>query len=120
MLSLAIHGAKSRIGHPNSWISFSDKGGHELSTNRSRKSRLMFDLPVYTDWLFYLFLFFLFANWTGSFSRVQQSGGIDTSTFSLISGSFDVFFGLVISWVMAGPFYFARRIYRRVRKNSEK
>jgi hypothetical protein len=84
-----------------------------------KKSRFMFDLPIYTDWLFYLFLFFLFANWTGSFSRVQESGGIDTSTFSLLSGSIDAVFGLIISWFMVAPFYWVRRLIRKTRKQTQ-
>lgn len=87
--------------------------------NKVKKSRLMFDLPIYTDWLFYLFLFFLFANWTGSFSRVQESGGIDTSTFSLLSGSIDAALGLMISWIMVAPFYWVRRVIRRTRKEPK-
>jgi hypothetical protein len=87
--------------------------------NKVKKSRFMFDLPIYTDWLFYLFLFFLFANWTGSFSRVQESGGIDTSTFSLLSGSIDAALGLMISWIMVAPFYWVRRVIRRTRKEPK-
>jgi hypothetical protein len=93
--------------------------GNRLGAKMSnRKSRFMFDLPVFTDWLFYLFLFFLFANWFGSFNAVQESGGINTSTFSLISGSIDAAFGLLISWIMVAPFYWIRRVIRKTRKSS--
>ncbi len=93
-----------------------NKSGVKMSN--VRKSRFMFDLPVFSDWLFYLFIFFLFANWSGSFSRVQESGGINTSTFSLVSGSIDAVFGLIISWIMVAPFYWVRRFIRRVRING--
>ena len=83
--------------------------------SNAKKSRLMFDLPIFSDWLFYLFLFFLFANWSGSFLRVQESGGVNTSTFSLVSGSIDAAFGLLISWIMVVPFYLIRRIFRKIR-----
>jgi hypothetical protein len=86
--------------------------------SKQKKSRFMFDMPIHTDWLFYLFLFFLFANWTGSISRVQESGGISTSTFSLISGSIDAMFGFFISWIMVAPFYWIRRVIRKTRKSS--
>ena len=86
-----------------------------VSMSNTKKSRFMFDLPVFSDWLFYLFLFFLFANWSGSFLRMQESGGINTSTFSLVSGSIDAAFGLLISWIMVVPFYLIRRIFRKIR-----
>ncbi len=96
--------------------------GNELGAEMSnvKKSRFMFDLPVFGDWLFYLFIFFLFANWFGSFSRVQESGGINTSTFSLVSGSIDAVFGFFISWIMVAPFYWVRRLIRRVRSNGSR
>jgi hypothetical protein len=91
--------------------------GNRLGAKMSnKKSRFMFDLPVFTDWLFYLFLFFLFANWSGSFNSVQESGGINTSTISVISGTIDAAFGLLISWIMVAPFYWSRKLIRRVRK----
>jgi hypothetical protein len=99
--------------------------GEYISGNRlgakmsNKKSRFMFDLPVFTDWLFYLFLFFLFANWFGSFNAVQESGGINTSTFSLISGTIDAAFGLLISWIMVAPFYWIRRLIRKLLKSKE-
>jgi hypothetical protein len=94
--------------------------GNEIGAKMSsRKSRFMFDLPVFTDWLFYLFLFFLFANWFGSFNAVQGSGGINTSTFSVISGSIDAAFGLLISWIMVAPFYWIRRLIRKLLKSKE-
>ena len=79
----------------------------------------MFDLPIFRDWLFYLFLFFLFANWFSSFSRVQETGGINTSTLSLVSGSIDAVFGLLVSWMMVVPVYLIRRIVRKSRKPKE-
>ena len=88
-----------------------------VSMGRARKSRFMFDLPIFTDWLFYLFIFFLLSNWYGSFQTVQQSGGINTSTFSLVSGSIDAAFGLLISWIMLTPIYWVRR-FVRARKNE--
>lgn len=99
--------------------------GEYISGNRlgarmsNKKSRFMFDLPIFTDWLFYLFLFFLFANWFGSLNAVQESGGINTSTFSLISGTIDAAFGLLISWVMVAPFYWIRRLIRKLLKSKE-
>jgi hypothetical protein len=83
--------------------------------SKQKKSRFMFDMPIYSDLLFYLFLFFLFANWTGSLSRVQESGDINTSTFSLISGSIDAAFGLLISWMMIAPLYWVRKVFRKTR-----
>ena len=90
-------------------------GKSEVVMSNAKKSRFMFDLPVFSDWLFYLFLFFLFANWSGSFLRVQESGGVNTSTFSLVSGSIDAAFGLLISWIMVSPFYWIRRAIRKAK-----
>jgi len=88
--------------------------GNRLGAKMSnRKSRFMFDLPVFTDWLFYLFLFFLFANWFGSFNAVQESGGINTSTFSVISGSIDAAFGLPIKSFWA-------RLMKSIKKSLSK
>ena len=87
-----------------------------VSMSRARKSRFMFDLPVFTDWLFYLFIFLLLSNWYGSYQSVQQSGGVNTSTFSLVSGSLDAAFGLLISWIMLTPFYWVRRFVRSRKK----
>ena len=87
-----------------------------VSMSRARKSRFMFDLPIFTDWLFYLFIFLLLSNWYGSFQSVQQSGGVNTSTFSLVSGSLDAAFGILISWIMLTPFYWVRRFVRARKK----
>lgn len=95
------------------------EGKSGVAMSNAKKSRFMFDLPVFSDWLFYLFLFFLFANWSGSFLRVQESGGVNTSTFSLVSGSIDAAFGLLISWIMVAPFYWVRRVIRKTRKQTQ-
>jgi hypothetical protein len=94
-------------------------GKSEVAMSNVKKSRFMFDLPVFSDWLFYLFLFFLFANWSGSFLRVQELGGVNTSIFSLVSGSIDATFGLLISWVMVAPFYWMRRLIRKSKNSSQ-
>jgi hypothetical protein len=94
-----------------------EKSGAAMSN--AKKSRFMFDLPVFSDWLFYLFLFFLFANWSGSYLRVQESGGVNTSTFSVLSGSIDAAFGLLISWVMVAPFYWIRKVVRKSKNSSQ-
>ena len=87
--------------------------------NKDRKSRLMFDLPVGKDWLFYVFCFFVFSNFVGAFNRVQESGGVDTSSFSLLSGSIDAIFGVVIAWIMVAPIYWIRRLVRRARPKTQ-
>ena len=94
-------------------------GKSEVVMSNAKKSRFMFDLPVFSDWLFYLFLFFLFANWSGSYLRVQESGGVNTSTFSLVSGSIDAAFGLLISWIMVAPFYWIRKVVRKSKNSSQ-
>jgi len=95
------------------------EGKSGVAMSITKKSRFMFDLPVFSDWLFYLFLFFLFANWSGSFLRVQESGGVNTSTFSLVSGFIDAAFGLLISWITVAPFYWVRRVIRKTRKQTQ-
>jgi hypothetical protein len=87
--------------------------------SKSRNSRFMFDLPITKDWLFYLFLFFIFSNLVGSLNRVQESGGVNTSSFSLLSGSLDALFGVFIAWIMVSPFYWIRRVVRRLRSQTQ-
>ncbi len=86
---------------------------------KDRKSRLMFDLPVGKDWLFYVFCFFVLSNFVGALNRVQESGGVNTSTYSLLSGAIDAIFGVVIAWVMVAPIYWIRRLVRRLKPESQ-
>lgn len=111
-----ITGMASQVLPKLTTVEYISEGKLEVAMSNRKKSRLMFDLPVFSDWLFYLFIFFLFANWSGSFLRVQESGGVNASNFSIVSGSIDAAFGLLISWIMVTPFYWLRRIIRKNRK----
>jgi hypothetical protein len=86
---------------------------------KDRKSRLMFDLPVGKDWLFYVFCFFVLSNFVGALNRVQESGGVNTSTYSLLSGAIDAIFGVVIAWIMVAPIYWIRRLVRRLKPGTQ-
>jgi hypothetical protein len=78
-----------------------------------RKTKYMFDSPVKRDWLFWVFCLFLFANTVNALQRVSDSGGIDLSGISVVSGSIDAFFQVLISWIMCLPIYFIRKIIRK-------
>jgi hypothetical protein len=83
-----------------------------------KKTKFLFDNPVTRDWLFWLFVAFASLNGIGSIQRVNQSGGVNTSTLSLVSGSIDALFGVFSSYILIVPIYFVRK-YIRKRKNLE-
>jgi len=83
-----------------------------------RKSKFLFDVPFYKDWLFYIFLFFVIGGSSNAIQRVSSSGGVNTSTFSLVSGSIDALFVVLSAYIPVVPIYFVRKFVRN-RKNQE-
>jgi hypothetical protein len=79
------------------------------------RTRFLFDIPVYKDWMFYIFLLFLIVNVSSGLSNVADSGGITTSGTGLISGTFDGAFRVLFSWVEITPIYFIRKLVRKRR-----
>ena len=84
-----------------------------------KKTKFLFDLPVTKDWLFYVFLVILLVNFTNAISRVNESGGVSTSTFGLLSGIFDLAFQIFAAWFPIVPIiYFIREQIRKSRKDK--
>lgn len=78
-----------------------------------KKTKFLFDIPVSRDWLFYIFIFFLIVNIYSGLSNVVSSGGVDFSSFSLMSGFFDAVFRIFFSWVVIIPIYLIRKMARK-------
>lgn len=78
-----------------------------------KKTKFLFDIPAYKDWLFYLFLFSLFINVYNGVSNVVSSGGVVFSSGSLASGLIDAVFRIFFSWVVIIPIYLIRKMARK-------
>ena len=78
-----------------------------------KKTKFLFDLPVTKDWLFWVFIVFAGANALSAIQRVNQSGGVNTSSFSLLSGLIDALFGLLSAYIIVVPIYFIRKAIRK-------
>ena len=84
-----------------------------------KKTKFLFDLPVTKDWLFYLFIFILLFNFSNAISRVNESGGVSTSTFGILSGVLDLAFQIFAAWFPIVPIiYFIRKQIRKSRKDK--
>ena len=84
-----------------------------------QKTKFLFNVPLTKDWLFYLFLLILLFNFSNAISRVNSSGGINTSTFGGLSGLIDIAFQIFAAWFPIVPvFYFIRRQIRKIKKNE--
>jgi hypothetical protein len=78
-----------------------------------KKTKFLFDLPVTKDWLFWIFIVFAGANSISSLQGVNQSRGINTSSFSLVSGSIDALVGVLSAYIIVIPIYFIRKAIRK-------
>ena len=84
-----------------------------------KKTKFLFDLPVTKDWLFYLFIFILLFNFSNAISRVNESGGVSTSTFGILSGVLDLAFQIFAAWFPIVPIiYFIRKQIRKSKKDK--
>jgi|GEM_PF-6616148 hypothetical protein len=84
-----------------------------------KKTRFLFDLPIYKDWLFYVFLFILLANVSNGLTNVAESGGPSLSTGGIVSGLFDAMFRVLLSWFPYVPvIYFIRKLIRKYRNRD--
>lgn len=83
-----------------------------------RQTKYLFDSPVRRDWIFWVFCFFLLANVVNALQRVSNSGGIDLSPVSVVSGTINAAVQVLISWVMILPIYLIRKSIRK-RKNKD-
>lgn len=84
-----------------------------------KKTKFLFDLPVTKDWLFYIFIFILLFNFSNAISRVNESGGVSTSTFGILSGVLDLAFQIFAAWFPVVPIvYFIRKQIRKSKKDK--
>ena len=84
-----------------------------------KKTKFLFDLPVAKDWLFWTFIVFAGANALSAIQRVNQSGGVNTSSFSLLSGLIDALFTIVSAYILVIPIYFIRKAIRKFKKSEK-
>ena len=84
-----------------------------------KRTKVLFDLPVTKDWLFYVFLFILGSNVINGFSNVSASGGFTTSGFGILSGLIDGALRVLLSWFPIVPIiYFIRKQIRKSKKDK--
>lgn len=81
-----------------------------------KKTKFLFDLPVTKDWLFWMFIVFAGANALSGIQRVNQSGGVNTSSFSLLSGLIDALVSILSAYILVIPIYFIRKAIRKSKK----
>lgn len=84
-----------------------------------KQTKFLFDTPVTKDWLFWLFVVLAGLNGINAFQGVSQSGGVNTSTFSLVSGTIDGLFVLFSAFIWVVPIYFIRKLIRKSRNNDQ-
>ena len=81
-----------------------------------KQTKFLFDNPVTKDWLFWVFVTLVALNGVSAIQRVNESGGVNTSTFSLLSGSIDALFVIFSTYIFVIPIYLVRRFIRKKNK----
>lgn len=81
-----------------------------------KQTKFLFDTPVTKDWLFWIFVVIAGSNAINAVQRVNQSGGVNTSSFSLVSGLLDALFNIFTAYILVIPIYFIRK---GIRKSKE-
>jgi hypothetical protein len=84
-----------------------------------KQTKFLFDKPITKDWLFWVFIILAALNGINAFQGVTQSGGVNTSTFSLVSGTIDGLFVLFSAFIWVIPIYFIRKLIRKSKNNGE-
>jgi len=81
-----------------------------------KQTKFLFDNPVTKDWLFWVFVTLAALSGVSAIQRVNESGGVNTSTFSLLSGSIDALFVIFSTYIFVIPIYLVRRFIRKKNK----
>ena len=81
-----------------------------------KQTRFLFDRPVTSDWLFWVFLVLTALNGINAIQRVNESGGVNTSTFSLLSGTIDALVVIFSTYILVIPIYWVRKFIRKRNK----
>lgn len=84
-----------------------------------KQTKFLFDKPVTKDWLFWIFIVIAGLNGINAFQGVTQSGGVNTSTFSLVSGTIDGLFVLSSAYIWVVPIYFIRKLIRKSKNKGQ-
>ena len=84
-----------------------------------KKTTFLFDKPVTSDWLFWVFIVSLGANVINGSSNVVNSGGLVFSTGGIISGLLDGLFRVLFAWFPLIPIiYLVRKLIRKRKKSG--
>lgn len=84
-----------------------------------RKTIFLFEKPVTSDWLFWVFTVLLSINVFNGVSNVVNSGGLVFSSGGIISGLLDGLFRVVLSWFPFIPIiHLVRKLIRKLRKSG--
>lgn len=78
-----------------------------------KQTKFLFDKPVTNDWLFWVFVAFAGLSGVGAIQRVNESGGVNTSTFSLLSGTIDALVRIFSTYLLVIPIYLVRKFVRK-------
>jgi len=81
-----------------------------------KQTKFLFDNPVRKDWLFWVFVALAAASGVGAIQRVNESGGVNTSSFSLLSGSIDALVVIFSTYIFVIPIYLIRKYIRKKNK----
>lgn len=81
-----------------------------------KPTRFLFDRPVTSDWLFWVFVALTALNGINAVGRVNESGGVNTSTFSLLSGTIDALVVIFSTFIFVIPIYLVRKFIRKRNK----
>ena len=81
-----------------------------------KQTKFLFDKPVTKDWLFWVFVTLGALSGIAALQRVNESGGVNTSTFSLVSGTIDALFVIFSTYILVIPIYLIRRFIRKKNK----
>ena len=84
--------------------------------NDVRQTKFLFDTPVTKDWLFWVFVVLAALSGVGAIQRVNESGGVNTSTFSILSGTIDALVVIFSTYIIVIPIYLVRRFIRKKNK----
>jgi hypothetical protein len=61
------------------------------------KKILLFDKPIWNDWLFWLYVFFVGS---GALSTLMNYAGVKFTTFYLVAISIDIFIVVLLTWLI--------------------
>jgi hypothetical protein len=81
-----------------------------------KQTKFLFDNPVTKDWLFWVFVALATLSGVGAIQRVNESGGVNTSSFSLLSGSIDALVVIFSTYIFVIPIYLVRKYIRKKNK----